>query len=488
VGEAELGVMNDGTLTALRYKVIVDVGAYYQLLTPAIAAFTGGMLPGAYKVPTLEVQVRGAFTNKIATDAYRGAGRPEATYVLERMMDIAARELGMDRVEIRRKNFPQPDQFPYTTSSEFVYDSGNYQATLDRALKMVGYEDFQKEQAEARKRGRHLGIGISSYVEICGVGPSQAMPAGGWESATVRVHPTGTITVLTGTSPHGQGQETSFAQIVAEGFGIPIEDVTVVHGDTDVVQYGIGTFGSRATVVGGSAVLKARDIVIEKALKFAAVHLEADLEDVVLEGGEFYVKGAPEKRVPLLTVALGAYHPALVGNVAWPEGETPGLEATYFFEPSAFTFPFGTHICVVEIDPETGDIDILKYVGVDDVGNVINPLLVDGQVHGGIVQGLGQALDEEVVYDENGQIINSTFMHYALPKATEFPWFELDRTTTPTPVNPLGAKGVGEAGTIGSTPTLVNAVVDALSPWGVTHIDMPLRPEKIWQITKGGRP
>jgi carbon-monoxide dehydrogenase large subunit len=488
VGEVELGVMNDGTLTAIRYKVVADVGAYYQLLTPAIIGLTGGMMPGAYKIPKLEVQVRAAFTNKIATDAYRGAGRPEATYVLERAMDIAAQELSMDPVELRRKNFPTPNEFPYTTPSEFVYDSGNYEVALNKALDMVGYQELRKEQAEARKSGRYMGIGISTYVEICGMGPSSALAAGGWESACVRVHPTGKITVLTGTSPHGQGQETTFAQIVAEGFGVPIEDVAVLHGDTDVVHYGIGTFGSRATAVGGAAVLVARDMVIEKAKKFAAVHLEADPADVVLEGGEFYVRGAPEKRVPLLMVALGAYHPALAGGVAFPEGETPGLEATYYFEPPNFTFPFGTHICVVEVDPETGDIHILRYVGVDDIGNVINPLMVDGQIHGGIVQGLGQALDEEVAYDENGQIRNATFMNYALPKATEFPWFELDRTTTPTPVNPLGAKGVGEAGTIGSTPTLVNAVVDALSPWGVTHIDMPLRAEKIWQITKGGRP
>ncbi|MEE8110545.1 MAG: molybdopterin cofactor-binding domain-containing protein, partial [bacterium] len=488
VGEVKLGVMNDGTLTALRYSVTVDVGAYHQLLTPGIVFFTGFMMGGPYKLPNLDVQVRGAFTNKIATDAYRGAGRPEATFMLERIVDIAARELGMDPAEIRRKNFPEANEFPYTAASTLVYDSGDYTLTLDRALEKIGYDDFRKEQAEARKSGRCLGIGLSSYVEICGFGPSSALPAGGWESATVRVQPTGKITVLTGNSPHGQGHETTFAQIVAEGFGVPIEDVAVLHGDTDVVQYGIGTFGSRAAAVGGAAVYVARDMVIEKAKKFAGVHLEADPADVVLEAGEFYVSGSPEKRVPLLMVALGAYHPGLAGGVAFPEGETPGLEATYYFEPENFTFPFGTHVCVVEVDPETGDVHILRYLGVDDVGNVINPLLVDGQLHGGIAQGLSQALDEELHFDEDGQPRNATFMHYALPKATDLPWFELDRTTTPTPVNPLGAKGVGEAGTIGSTPALVNAVVDALSPWGVTHIDIPLRAEKIWQITKGGRP
>ncbi|MFQ5914780.1 MAG: xanthine dehydrogenase family protein molybdopterin-binding subunit [Nitrospinota bacterium] len=488
VGEVELGVMNDGTLTGIRYRVVVDIGAYHQLLTPAIIGLTGGMLPGAYKIPCLDVQVRGAFTDKIATDAYRGAGRPESTFMVERMVDIAARELGMDPAEIRRKNFPSPDEFPYTTASETVYDSGDYAAALDKALEMVGYDNLRKEQAEARKAGRYIGIGLSSYVEICGMGPSSALAAGGWESATVRVQPTGKITVLTGVSPHGQGQETTFAQIVAEGFGVPIEDVAVIHGDTDMVPYGIGTFGSRATVVGGAAVWIARDMVIEKAKKFAAVHLEADPADVVLEAGEFYVKGSPEKKVPLLMVALGAHHPALAGGVPFPEGETPGLEATHFFEPSNFTHPFGTHVCVLEVDPETGDVHILRYVGVDDIGNVINPLLVDGQLYGGITQGLSQALDEELVFDEAGQPQNTSFMHYALPKAADLPHFELDRTITPTQVNPLGAKGVGEAGTIASTPALVNAIVDALSPWGVTHIDIPVRPEKIWEITKGGRP
>ncbi|MDP6482562.1 MAG: xanthine dehydrogenase family protein molybdopterin-binding subunit [Nitrospinota bacterium] len=488
VGEVEVGVMNDGTLTALRYSVTVDVGAYHQLLTPGIVWFTGFMMAGPYKLPHLEVKVRGAFTNKMATDAYRGAGRPEATLMVERIMDIAAREMGMDPVELRRKNFPDSVAFPFTAPSTLVYDSGNYAPTMDKALKAAGYDDLRKEQAEARKAGQFLGIGVSSYVEICGMGPSSDLPSGGWESATIRVQPTGKITVLTGTSPHGQGQETTFAQIVAEGFGVPMEDVTVIHGDTDTVQYGIGTFGSRATAVGGAAVWIARDMVIEKAKKFAAVHLEADPADVILEAGEFYVRGNPEKRVPLLMVALGAYHPGLAGGVAFPEGETPGLEATHYFEPSNFTFPFGTHVCVVEVDPETGDVKVLRYLGVDDVGNVINPLLVDGQIHGGIAQGLGQALDEEFFYDENGQPLNGSFMHYALPKATDFPRFELDRTTTTTPVNPLGAKGVGEAGTIASTPAVVNAVVDALSPWGVTHMDIPIRPEKVWRITKGARP
>lgn len=488
VGEVELGVMNDGTIRALRYDLVQDVGAYYQLETPAIVELTVLMMSGSYKISNLEVKVRAAFTNKIATDAYRGAGRPEATYVLERCMDIAALELGMDPVEIRRRNFLHRDAFPYSTPCGSTYDSGDYTAALDKALEMVQYDDLRRNQAAGRQEGRYIGIGLATFVEICGMGPSSALPAGGWESATVRIHPTGKIVVLTGASPHGQGQETTFAQIVAEGFGVPIEDVTVMHGDTDVVPYGIGTFGSRVTAVGGAAVLIARDQVIEKTKKFAAVHLEADPADVVLEGGEFHVRGAPDKRVDLLTVALGAHHPALAGGVAFAEGETPGLEATHFFEPENFTYPFGTHICIVEVDPETGDVHILRYVAVDDVGNVINPLLVNGQIHGGIAQGVAQALDEEIIFDEMGQPLNATFMHYALPKAPELPWFEIERTTTPTPVNPLGAKGVGELGTIASTPALVNAVMDALSPWGVTHIDMPLRAEKIWQATKGKRP
>ena len=476
VGEIEMGLKRDGTITAFRYNVLADCGAYYQLLTLAIFTLTGLMLPGPYKIDNIEMNATGVFTNKVATDAYRGAGRPEATYILERMMDIAAVELGMDPVELRRKNFPDKSEFPFGTSAGLSYDSGDYHLALDRALEAADYPAMRAEQEEARKDGRYLGIGFSTYVEICGMGPSAALGGQGWESARVRVEPTGKATVFSGASPHGQGQQTSFAQIVADGLGIDANDVTVIHGDTDVVPYGVGTFGSRGTVVGGSAVVYARDKVRAKMAKFAAMQLEADANDIEFEDGKVFVRSAPEKSAGFADIAMMAY-----SAIALPEDTEPGLEETHFFEPSNFTFPFGTHIVLTEVDPETGDVKILRYVAVDDVGNMINPLLVHGQIHGGIAQGTGQALEEEMLYGEGGQPLNASFMHYALPKANRLPRFELLHTTTPTDVNPLGAKGVGEAGTIGSTPAVVNAVIDALSPFGITHIDMPLRPEKVWR-------
>jgi carbon-monoxide dehydrogenase large subunit len=348
---------------------------------------------------------------------------------------------------------------------------------LKKALKLSEYKKWRREQVKARKKGRYIGIGISTYVEICAMGPSPAMPAGGWESATVRIEPTGKVTVLTGASPHGQGQETSFAQIAADLLGVQIEDVLVLHGDTGVVQYGIGTFGSRATAVGGTAVYRAIEKLLQKGQLLAAHMLGVRKKDVQFENGKFVVKGDPSKTVSIQEVALASH---TAKNL--PSKFEPGMSATYFFEPSNFTFPFGAHICMVEVDKDTGEIKILKYVAVDDCGKVINPLLVDGQVQGGIAQGLGQALMEEAIYDENGQLITGTLMDYAIPRAMDLPWMDLDRTVTPSPVNPLGVKGVGEAGTIGSTPALVNAVVDALRPFGVKHIDMPLRPEKIWKL------
>ena len=476
VGDVEMGLKNDGAITAFRYNVLADCGAYYQLLTVAIFTLTGLMLPGPYKIANIEMNATGVFTNKIATDAYRGAGRPEATYILERMMDIAAIKLGMDPVEIRRKNFPDKSEFPFSTSAGLLYDSGDYHQALDLALEAADYPAMRAQQEEAGKDGRYLGIGFSTYVEICGMGPSAALGGQGWESARVRVEPTGKATVFSGASPHGQGQQTSFAQIVADGLGIDVDDVTVIHGDTDVVPYGVGTFGSRGTVVGGSAVVYARDKVRAKMARFAAMELEAAEDDIEFEDGKVFVRSAPEKSAGFADVAMMAY-----SAIKLPEDTDPGLEETHFFEPSNFTFPFGTHIVLAEVDPETGEVEILRYVAVDDVGNMINPLLVHGQIHGGIAQGLGQALEEEMIYGEGGQPLNASFMHYALPKATRLPRFELLHTTTPTDVNPLGAKGVGEAGTIGSTPAVVNAVLDALSPFGITHIDMPLRPEKLWR-------
>ncbi len=479
-GEVEMGLKKDGTLTALRYTVLADCGAYYQYLTVSIFTLTGLMIPGPYKLANVEMKVTGVFTNKIATDAYRGAGRPEATYILERVIDMAAAELGMDPAEIRRKNFPDKSEFPFATASGLSYDSGDYAGALDKALKNADYADMRRQQAEARKEGRYLGVGLSTYVEVCGMGPSAALGGQGWESARVRVEPGGKVTVFSGASPHGQGQKTSFAQIVADGLGIDVDNIEVIHGDTDVVPFGVGTFGSRGTVVGGSAVVIASDKVREKMARFAAMKLEADAGDIEFGGGKIFVRGAPEKSADFGDIAGMAY-----SAIELPPDTEPGLEETHFFEPPNFTFPFGAHVVLVEVDPETGDTEILRYIAVDDVGNQINPLLVAGQIHGGIAQGVGQALEEEILYDTGGQPINGSLMHYALPKAEMFPRFELDHTTTPTDVNPLGAKGVGEAGTIGSTPAVVNAVVDALSPFGVRHVDMPLKPERIWRIAAG---
>src|SRR5438132_3193475 len=506
VGTIEAGVKKDGTITGLRYNVLADLGAYHQLLTPAIQTLTGLMLSGAYKISAIQMNVTGVFTNKMATDAYRGAGRPEATYVVERIMDVVARELNLDPVEVRRKNFLTASEFPFHTATGLDYDSGDYEAALAKALDLSDYQKLRAEQKKARDEGKLIGIGLSSYVEICALGPSQAMPAGGWEIATARIEPTGKVTILTGASPHGQGQETSFAQIAADELGVDLNDVTVIHGDTAIVQYGIGTFGSRATAVGGTAVFIAIQKLKEKAAKIAAHMMQCQVSQVACEAGKYSrqaaaAAGISEPVVPVGQAPAGAIpEPATEGKTSLtiqeialaahiakeitPDTE-PGLSATYFFEPKNFTFPFGTHVCVVEIDKETGETKIVRYIAVDDCGKVINPLLVDGQVHGGIVQSIGQALYEEVVYDEQGQLVTGELMDYALPKASQIPWFETDRTETPSPVNPLGVKGVGEAGTIGATPAIVNAVVDALASYGVTHIDMPIRPEKIWRIING---
>lgn len=475
VGTVQVAVKNDGTILGLKYDVYADIGAYHQLLTPAIPTLTGLMLSGCYKIPAISMKCTEVFTNKMATDAYRGAGRPEATYLVERLMDCVAYNLKMDPIELRQKNFPKPEEFPFTTACGVTYDSGDYEKSLAVAMKNADYAAMREEQAKARAEGRVMGVGVSTYVEICAMGPSAAMPAGGWESATVRVEPTGKATVLTGVSPHGQGEETAFAQIVGDMLGIDMNDVLVVHGDTAVVQYGIGTFGSRGLAVGGAALVYATEKVVKKAKTLAAHMLETDEESLSFENGRFV--GAPnDKSMTIQEVALAAHTAANI-----PPDFEPGLSATHFFEPKNFTYPFGTHISQVELDKDTGEIKILRYVAVDDCGNQINPLIVAGQVHGGIAQGMAQALYEEVVYDENGQLLTGELMDYAVPKAFQLPHFELDHTVTPTPVNPLGAKGVGEAGTIGSTPCIANAIIDALAPFGVQHVDLPLRPEKLWR-------
>src|SRR6185437_12951713 len=451
-GYIEIGCKKDGTITGFRYNVFADMGSYYQLLTPAIPTLTGLMLSGCYNIPAIQMNVTATFTNKMSTDAYRGAGRPEATYVIERAVDLVAAELGMDPIDVRRKNFPAPfDNNSFKTATGLFYDSGNYQAALDKAMKMADYAKLRDEQKKARSEGRLIGVGVSTYVEICAMGPSPALPAGGWESATVRVEPTGKVTILTGSSPHGQGQETSFAQIAADQLGVDVNDVTVIHGDTSIVQYGIGTFGSRATAVGGTAVYMALQKLKEKAGKLASHLMEC--ENVSFADGRFCpssakAKGAsvPEPVVPVGQApgaSLPEPHPsgkqitiqevALAAHLAknMPPDMEPGLSATTFFEPKNFTFPFGTHIVVVEVDRETGEVHMQRYIAVDDCGKVINPLLVHGQVHGGIVQSLGQALYEEVVYDDQGQLASGTLMDYAVPRASHVPWFELDSTETP---------------------------------------------------------
>ncbi|HHY67492.1 MAG TPA: molybdopterin-dependent oxidoreductase, partial [Alicyclobacillus sp.] len=483
---AELAGKRDGTMVGLRIRMVANMGAYLSTAAPGVPTILFGLITvGPYRIPKAHVDVFGVFTNTTPTDAYRGAGRPEATYVIERMADLFAKEIGKDPVEIREKNFIPSDAFPYTTPLGLQYDSGNYEGTLRKAMDMLNYEEFRKEQERLRAQGRYVGIGWSTYVEICGLGPSQVAGAVGfqgglWESATVRVHPGGKVTVFTGASPHGQGEETTFAQIVADRFGIPVEDVEVVHGDTDRISMGWGTYGSRTTPVGGSAIAMAADRVLEKARKIAAHMLEVSEEDVEFADGTFQVKGVPSRQAKFQDVVLQAH-------LAWnlPPGVEPGLEAQAFYDPVNFCYPFGAHACVVEVDPETGKIEILRYVAVDDCGPVINPMIVEGQVHGGIVQGVGQALWEGAVYDEQGQLVTGSFMDYAMPKAKFFPAFETAHTVTPAPHNPLGVKGIGETGTIAATPAVVNAVVDALAPFGVTDLEMPLTPEKIWKVIHG---
>ncbi len=474
INNIELALKKDGTILGLRVKVLADMGAYHQLLTPLIPQLTALMIAGCYRIPALEITIDGVFTNKMSTDAYRGAGRPEATYLIERVMDVAAHQLGMDPAEFRLKNFPLPKEFPYTTITGLTYDSAKYQESLKKALQLSGYDSLRKRQKTGWKQGKYYGVGVSTYVEICAIGPSAATPAGGWESGTVRIEPTGKVTVLTGASPHGQGEETTFAQLIADQLGIDPDDVNVVHGDTLAVPYGIGTFGSRATAVGGTAAYLATQKLKAKMATLAAHLLGAKPEEITMSRGGFSAKN--KKSMSFGELVMAAY---TARNI--PPGFEPGLEATHFFEPSNFTFPFGCHIASVEVDVETGEVQIEKYVAVDDCGNVINPLIVDGQIHGGLVQGIGQAMWEELIYNEDGQLITGSMMDYVVPKAHFFPEFTLARTVTPSPVNPMGVKGVGEAGTIASTPCMVNAVCDALSPLGIRHIEMPLKPERVWR-------
>ncbi len=486
--EAEMAFDTSGEITGLRVKTHAGLGAYLSTFAPLIPSFLyGPLLSGVYAIPTIFCQVWGTFTNTTPVDAYRGAGRPEATYLLERLIDLAAAKLKMDPADLRRNNFIPADKFPYQTPVAFVYDSGNYAPALDRALEMAGYRKLREEQEKGRRDGQYIGIGISTYIEACGPAPSQVAgslgaQAGLWESASVRVHPTGSVTVFTGSHSHGQGHETTFAQLVADELGIPIEQVEIVHGDTAAIPFGMGTYGSRSTAVGGSAIYVSLQKLKDKGRKIAAHLLEAAEADMVFEGGKFFVKGSPDRSKAWGEVALMAY---LAHNL--PAGMEPGLETTSFYDPSNFTFPFGAHVAVVEVEPETGVVRLLRYVAVDDVGKVINPMIVDGMVHGGVAQGIGQALWEEARYDESGQLLTNTMMEYALPRADRLLMYETDRTVTPSPVNPLGVKGAGETGTIASTPAVANAVMDALSPFGIKHLDIALTPEKIWKAVKASK-
>ncbi len=476
----EIAAKRDGTIVGVKVKIIQDLGAYFQLLTPAIPTLSVLMMPGLYNARNIHAEIVGVFTNCVPTDAVRGAGRPEATYGIERMVDVLAAELKMDPAEIRFKNFVAADQFPFATATGLNYDSGDYANTFTKALDTIGYKKLREEQATARKQGRLVGIGISTYGEICAMGPSPAVAAGGWESATVKVEPSGKVTILTGISPHGQGEETTFAQIAGDELGVPIDDVLVLHGDTSIVQYGIGTFGSRGTAVGGTAVYLALQDIKEKVIRWGSMLLDSN--DVRFEGG-MCIDNASGKSVSIQTIAAAAYRAMKI-----PTHSEPGLVATRFWEPGNFTYPFGAHIIHSEIDPKTGQVEIKRYVMVDDIGNILNPMIVDGQLHGGASWGLGQALWEHAIYDDAGQLVTGEFMDYAMARARMMPWIESSHTCTPSPVNPLGVKGVGEAGTIGSTPAMVNSVVDALAPLGVTHVDMPLTPEKLWRIISASQP
>jgi carbon-monoxide dehydrogenase large subunit len=483
--EIELAATPEGKITAVRARLTAAMGAYMQLVSPGIPLLGAWLYAGCYDVEAYDFECVGVFTNTTPTDAYRGAGRPEATYAIERTVDALARKLDMDPVELRRKNFIT--EFPAAMASGLEIDSGDFNASLDRALELVDYDGFRREQAERRGRTdpKQIGIGLSTYVEMCGLAPSRILGAirygaGGWDAATVRCLPTGTVQVLIGTSPHGQGHVTTFSQIAADRLGVPIENVEVLHGDTTVIPLGMDTYGSRSLAVGGVALYHALEKVIAKARGIAAHELEVAEDDLDYEAGRFTIKGT-DKSMSVTDTALSAW---TAHNL--PGGVEPGLEDTYVYDPPNFSWPAGCHVAVVEIDAETGDVDLTRYIAVDDVGTVINPMIVDGQVHGGIAQGVAQALFEEAVYDDEGNLSTGSMLSYLVPSAAELPNFEVERTENPSPTNPMGVKGVGETGTIASTAAVMNAVVDALSPYGVTDVEMPAKPEHVWRAIQGG--
>jgi len=465
------------------------MGAYLSTFAPAVPTYLyATLLAGVYKTPAIYADLKAVFTNTVPVDAYRGAGRPEATYLLERLVDVAARETGIDRIELRRRNFIPVDAFPYRTPVALQYDSGDYESTLREGLKVAGWDGFEMRRAEAARHGKLRGMGISTYVEACGIAPSHVVGslgarAGLYEVANIRVHPTGSVTVLTGTHSHGQGHETTFAQLVADRLGVPLDQVEVQHGDTGKIPFGMGTYGSRSLAVGGSAMVKAMDKVIAKGKKIAAHLMEASVEDIDFKDGKFSVSGT-DKSKTLTDISLAAYIPH---NYPIEELE-PGLDETAFYDPKNFTFPGGCHICEVEIDRDTGVVEVVGFTAVDDIGRVINPMIVEGQVQGGVAQGIGQALLESAVYDAEGQLISGSFMDYTMPRFDTVPNITVGTEVTLCTHNPLGVKGCGEVGAIGSPPAVINAVVDALRDYNVRHIEMPATPQKIWAIIQSNAP
>lgn len=484
ITKADMAFDATGKIKALRVKTYAGMGAYLSTFAPAIPTYLHGtLLQGLYTTPLINVDITATFTNTVAVDAYRGAGRPEATYLLERLIETGAKEMGIDPAELRFRNFIPSfdgvDQPGYQTQVALQYDSGNYEGVLRRAMEMVGYDDVRAQQ-KLNADGKLIGIGISTYIEACGIAPSAVVGALGaraglYESAQVRVQPTGKVNVYTGSHSHGQGHETTFAQVVADKLGISMDDIEIVHGDSDSVAFGMGTYGSRSLAVGGSAIVRSLDKILEKGKKIAAHSLEARPEDITFSDGKWSIPGS-DKSVSFADVALTAYVPH-----NYPADLEPGMDFSSFYDPTNFTYPFGAHIAVVEVDRETGKVDLKRFVAVDDVGNVINPMIVEGQIHGGVVQGIGQALFEGAIYDDKGQLMNGSYMDYCIPRAEDVPMIETDRTVTPCPHNPLGVKGAGEAGTIGSTPAVVNAVIDALKGFGVRDLQMPLTSQTVWQ-------
>ena len=485
VTTVELAMDENGKFLALRESTLANMGAYLSTFAPCVPTYLHGtLLAGQYSTPVIYCEVKAVFTNTVPVDAYRGAGRPEATYLLERIVQVAADEMGIDPAEIRRRNFIQPDEFPYQTPVALIYDTGNYDASMDKALEAADYAGFDGRKAASKQAGKLRGIGIASYIEACGIAPSNVVGslgarAGLYEAATVRVNPTGSVSVMTGSHSHGQGHETTFAQVVSEKLGIDFDSVDIVHGDTDKIPFGMGTYGSRSIAVGGTAIVNALDKIIAKGKKIAAHLLETSESDIEFENGQFVVPGT-DKAKAFGEIALTAYVPH-----QYPLEELePGLEETAFYDPKNFTFPAGTYVCEVEVDPDTGVVDIESFHATDDFGVIINPMIVEGQVHGGLVQGIGQAVLEGCNYDENGQLLSGSYMDYTMPRAADVPSFTVDTTVTECSHNPLGVKGCGEAGAIGAPPAVINAILNALSEVGVTNLDMPATPHRVWQAIR----